>query len=194
MYGDTAVNRPRLLSEILNAATGYVEGLADAAVQARLQTLLGVSRSRLADSDDPIGVASDIVREAQAAGRAEGLVSFYGDLADRALFATIARSAGDLALIASPAGAISAFTRELLGFAIDHLVSRDLTAHLGAGSLIDAGSTIGLRRDLVTAAQGLTDAPSVVEQTLAAVASPRDSWHAVISSAWKAGRDLPGSE
>lgn len=194
MYGDIAVDRPRLLSEILNAATSYTDGLADAAVQARLQTLLGISQERLIESDDPIGVASDIVREAQAAGRATGLVSFYGDLADRALFATIARSAADLALIATPAAALSAFTRELLGFAVDHLASRDLTAHLGGDSLPDAGAAIGLRRDLVVAAQRLADAPSVIAAAQAAAVSPRDLWHVLISSAWRAGRDLPGSE
>lgn len=194
MYGDIAVDRGRLLSEILNAATGYIEGLTDAAVQARLQTLLSVSGARLLESDDPIGVASEIVREAQAAGRAEGVVSFYGDLADRALFATIARGAADLPLIASRAGAVSVFTRELIGFAIDHLVSRDLTAHLGAASLPDAASAISLRRDIVTAAQRLIETRSVVEQTSAAAISPRDSWNGVISSVWEAGRDLPSSE
>ncbi len=194
MYGDVGVDRTRLLSEVLNAATGYVEGLTDAAVRARLETLLTVNHRRLTDTDDPIGVASDIVRDAQAAGRARGLVSFYGDLADRALFATIARSAADVALLATPSAAVAAFAKELIGFAVDHLVSRDLTSHLGAASLPNAAATLGLRRDLVVAAQSLVDAPPIAERATAAAESPRDSWHALVSSVWKAGRDLPGTE
>ena len=194
MYADERVNRSRLLSEVLNAATGYVDGLTDAAVLARVETLLRVGATRWADSDDPIGVASDVVREAQAAGRAAGLVSFYGDLADRALFATIARSASNVALTANPATTLSTFTRELIGFAVDHLVSRDLTAHLGGSSLPNAGAMVGLRRALVEAAQSLVDSPSLAQQTRAAAASPRDSWRALVSSALKAGRDLPETE
>lgn len=190
IYDDAVIDRSRLLSEVFNAATAYVEGLSDAAVMARVETLLRVSAAPRVASDDPIEVATEVVRQAQEAGRAQGVVSFYGDLADRALFATFARGAEDPSLLATQTAALSTFTRELLGFAVDHLVSRDLGAHIGGGSLRTAASAIGLRGDLIRAAQEIADTRSLSSQTRAAAESPRDAWPKVMASAWRAGAAL----
>lgn len=82
MYRDSDVDQPRLLSEVLNAGSIYVEGLSDAAVLVRLQSLLEADRTQVLRIDDPVRAAADLVGEAQALGRAQGNVSFYGDLAD----------------------------------------------------------------------------------------------------------------
>lgn len=194
MYGDVDVDRTRLLSEVLNAADGYVDGLSDRAVRARLETLLAADPGRIATADDLIAVASDLVRVAQQAGRERGLVSFYGDLADRALFSAVARSATEEGVVATPSAAVATFARELLGFAVDHLVSRDLTAHLGEGSIPSATAMLSLRSDLVSEARRLVDIPQVRDRAAAVAETQGASWRGLVSAAWSAGRELRGVE
>lgn len=194
MYRDAELDSARLLSEILNAATGYVDGLADSAVRARLETLVGIRPNRVSGAEDPVGLAAEIVAEAQAFGRARGLVSFYGDLADRALFATITRAGSQPDLIAEPAAAVRTFTGELLGFAVDHLVSRDLSAHLGEGTLPNVATTTRLRGRLVASARALADETLIGERASAAAESPGRRWRGVVKSAWLAGQELPRTE
>lgn len=194
MYDDPQVDLPRLLSEVLNAGSVYVEGLGDAAVLVRLQFLLEANRSRVLRGEDPIGEAANLVGEAQALGRAQGHVSFYGDLADRALFAALVRGTTNANLIVDSAAAVTSFARELIGFAVDHLVSRDVTAHLGEVGLPTASSLVSLRAEIVESARGLVDAPSFAELAAATVDARPAAWRSLVAAAWDTGRDLGDRE
>jgi hypothetical protein len=190
MYRDAHVDQRRLLSEVLNAGSIYVEGLSDAAVLVRLQSLLEADRSGVIGRDDPVQAATELVGEAQGIGRAQGYVSFYGDLADRALFATMVRGATEAALVVDSAAAVRSFARELIGFAVDHLVSRDVTAHLGEVSLPTASSLLALRGEVVESARALVDAAALTEHAAATVAMRPDAWRSLVAAAWEAGSDL----
>lgn len=194
MYRESGVDRARLLSEVLNAASTYTEGLSDAAVLVRLGVLLDADRVAALRAEDPVLAATNLVTEAQTAGRLEGHVSFYGDLADRALFATILSGVQDAALVDEPSAAVTSFARELIGFAVDHLVSRDATKHLGGSGLPTASAVLSVRGETVEAARQLVDRPEFRERATAIVEAREDAWRSLVSAALTAGRDLRSSE
>lgn len=193
LYDAPATGVDRLLAEVFNAAEGYPAGLADSATLARVESLLqgAAGGEWRGDPDAALGVAREAIRAAQATALGAGHTSFYGDLADRAIHATFLRAARQPEAIDTPNRAIGTFLGNLLGIAIDHVISRDLSAHLGGGRLSTATDSLALRRDLAQRAQSVASDARVSDALAAAAAAPRERWPAAVSLAWGVGAEVP---
>jgi hypothetical protein len=193
-YDNPAIQADRLLAEVFNAAAEqYATGLADAAVLARLDSLLGAIGDTTRDRglDAAAEASRDAVRAARAQAEQAGSVSFYGDLADRALHVTITRAAQHPEQVSTIGATLRNFLGNLVAGAIDHVVSRDLSAHLGGRRLASAGDAIALRRELTARARSIADDDRLAPALSAAAAAPREEWGRVMARAWEIGATPP---
>ena len=143
------------------------------------------------DADTALAAARGAVRAAQGQAFRANQVSFYGDLADRALHATLAGAAARPETLATTPAAVGSFLGNLVAVAIDHVVARDLTAHLGRGSLAGAARTVALRRELVQRARQVATDQRVASALAAAAHDPRGSWAALLARVWEVGATIP---
>ena len=189
LYNDPTVPPERLLAEVFNAAEQYPSGLADAAVLERVETLLHVTEvgDWRGGTEAALTVAREAVRTAQARALRSGHTSFFGDLADRAMHTTLANAARDPNSLSTPRAALSTFLRNLTASAIDHVISRDLTAHLGGPRLSSATETLALRRTLAEQARAVATDARLSEALDAVVSAPRDRWADVVRRVWVIG-------
>ena len=134
-------------------------GLADAAVLERVETLLQVAEVSdwRSGTEAALAIAREAIRTAQARTLHSGSTSFFGDLADRAMHTTLANAPRDPDSLSTPRAALSTFLRNLIACAIDHVVSRDLTAHLSGPRVASVTETLTLRRTHGGASAGNSD-------------------------------------
>jgi hypothetical protein len=196
LYENSAISPERLLAEVFNAAAeDYSGGLSDSAVQTRLRVLLltvdaGAWRE---DVDAALDAARNAVNTAQRDALNANQASFFGDLADRALHATLAGGVMRPHTLATTQATLSSFISNLVGVAIDHVVSRDITAHLGRNNVSTATQTLALRRKLVQHARQIADDQRVVSELAAAADEPLAKWQALITYVWDVGSTIPSS-
>ena len=186
LYNDPTVSPERLLAEVFNAAEDYPAGLADAAVLERVETLLQVTERGdwRRSAEAALATAREAMHSAQTRALSSGYASFCGDLADRALHTTFARAARDPNSLSTPRAALSAFLRHLTVCAIDHVVSRDLTAHLGGPRLASTSEAFAMRRTLTEQARAVATDARLSEALDVAVSSPRARWADVVRQVW----------
>jgi hypothetical protein len=189
LYENPDIPADRLLAEVFNAAERYPSGLADAAVMERVETLLHAAQAGnwRSGTEAALTVARNAVRTAQAAAIRAGHASFFGDLADRAVHSTLAGAWRDPLSLTTPRAALGTFLRNLIAIAIDHVVSRDLTAHLGRQRIPTASEALTLRQSLVEQARAVATDPRVSEALDAAASLPREHWGNVVRQAWEIG-------
>jgi hypothetical protein len=176
----------RVLVDLLNAGSHYESGLGDPSVLARLEAALSSARSAYVDTS-AAEAARDAMSDALERALARGAMTFYGDLADRALHTTVL----DFVIRhpqASPTGVVQRFLSELLGAATDHLVSRDLTAVLGVEATRQVDDLERVRRRLVESARELGRDPSLASDIAAVAQAPAQRWGPLVSRAWARGR------
>jgi hypothetical protein len=189
LYEDRSVGVDRLLAEVFNAAAEYPAGLADLAVLRRVEVVLRTAEEgKWRDGTDlALATAREAVQAARAVALDRGTTSFYGDLADRALHATLVIGAREPASLATSSTTLTAFLRNLVGVAVDHLVSRDLSAHLGKGRVAGAADAIALRRSLVGRARDLAGDDRFASVAESAASTPAQHWGDVVSAVWAFG-------
>jgi hypothetical protein len=193
LYEDPNVTTERLLAEVLNAAEDYPSGLASDAVITRIEALLGVAESWLESSTrvDPRTVARATVDAARRSAIDAGETSIFGDLADKAVHYTLLSTLGDSGTSVSSAGALQAFVGNLVAAAVDHLVSRDLSAHMGRGRITGATAANDLRREVVSQARSLAEEQRFSAIIARASETPRNDWQTAIRSVWEYGEAVP---
>ena len=193
LYNDPTVSPERLLAEVFNAAEQYPSGLADAAVLERVETLLHVTEAGdwRRGTEAALAVAREAVHTAQTRALSGGHTSFFGDLADRAMHTTLANATRDPNSLSTPHAALSTFLRNLIACAIDHVVSRDLTAHLSGPRIASVTEALTLRRTLAEQARAVATDARVSEALDAAASSPRDHWTDVVQQVWTIGATPP---
>ncbi len=193
LYNDPSVSVDRLLAEVFNAAESYPSGLADAAVLRRVEAVLDASRTaiRRGETEDALAAARQAVQAAQHASVQAGLASFYGDLADRAIHATLVGASRAPNTMDTPLSALGAFLSNLVASAIDHVVSRDLTAHIGGPRIRTASEGLALRRALVERARQIAASEQFSATVGEAASSPRQHWARLVTEVWKVGATPP---
>lgn len=191
LYAQGEFDDRRLLSAVLMAARErYVVGLTEPAVLTRVRALLDVARAP-SDVAEALTVAAQAIRDARAATVATGRASFYGDIADRALHTTLVEAAaGHAGSETDRRSLLQSFTGHLVGFAVDHVVSRDLSSYLGGPGLRTVGEFAELRRTLTTAARDLSDVPAARE-AIGRASRDSDAWSAAVRAVWDAGTRPP---
>jgi hypothetical protein len=196
LYNDPTVPPERLLAEVFNAAEHYPAGLTDAAVLERVETLLQMAERGdwRQSAEAALATAREAIRTAQTRALSSGYTSFFGDLADRALHTTFAHAARDPNSLSTPRAALSAFLRHLTACAIDHVVSRDLTAHLGGPRLASTSEAFAMRRTLTEQARTVATDPRVSEAVDAAAQAPRERWADVVRQVWALGATPPARD
>ena len=189
LYNDPTVPPDRLLAEIFNAAEQYPSGLTDASVLERVETLLTAAERGdwRGGTEAALTVAREAVRDAQARALRGGHTSFFGDLADRAMQTTFVNAAGDPNSLSTPRATLSTFLRNLVAGAIDHVVSRDLTAHLGGSRISSATEALSLRRSLAEQARSVATDARLSEALDAAASSPHNRWTDLVQQVWAIG-------
>jgi hypothetical protein len=194
LYENPEVPADRLLAEIFNAAEAYPSGLADAAVLERIETLLHTAQAGnwRGGTEAALTAARNAIRTAKAAAIGAGHASFIGDLADRAVHATLAGASRDPSSLTTPRAVLGTFLQNLIAIAIDHVVSRDLTAHLGKQKLPTASGALTLRRILVEQARTIATDLRVSAALDAAASLPRERWDDVVRRAWEVGATPAG--
>jgi hypothetical protein len=189
LYNDPNVSPARLLAEVFNAAEHYPTGLADAAVLERVETLLQVAAvgDWRRGTEAALAVAREAIRAAQVRTMQSGSTSFFGDLADRAMHTTLAHAPRDPESLSTPRAALSTFLRNLVACAIDHVVSRDVTAHMSGPRVASVTEALTLRRTLAEQARAIATDARVSAALEAAASSPRDHWPDVVRQVWTIG-------
>lgn len=178
----------RVLVDLLNAGSQYESGLGDPSVVARLEAALSSAQDIPGRrSADATSTARAALSDALDRALARGAMTFYGDLADRALHTTVLDYAGG-AVRVTGARVVQRFLSELLGAATDHLVSRDLTAVLGVDAARRVDDLERVRRELVESARELGRDPDLASDIAAAAQSPAQRWGPLVSRAWAKGR------
>jgi hypothetical protein len=190
LYDDPSVPPARVLAEVFNAASEhYRRGLADASVLTRVEIILDVSRRVATLLDRPetaLAVARDAVAKARTSALAAGRASFYGDLADRAVHATLAMASRDPQPLTADA-TLRNFLGHLVATAVDHVVSRDLTGHVGGNRIRSVSDAMRLRATLTSLARQIAADDRLAASVTAAVRSPKRDWPLVIKRAWDLG-------
>jgi hypothetical protein len=183
----------RLLAEIFNAAEQYSEGLGSPAVVERVSAFLhAVDASEWrADSEAALTAAREAVANAQQAAVHAGLSSFYGDLADRAMHTALVSAGGQPDVLETTAGSLGVFLSNLVGISIDHLVSRDVGAHLGSPRLPSAADALRLRRSLSAQARALAHAPELEPILRETAVRPQENWSRLVGRLWQLGTAVP---
>lgn len=192
MYRDPNEAAIDILREVFIAGGSYAEGLGDEAVRIRVQLLL-----RAVDSDawrSGVPGALEVARSAMTNAQVEtveaGVASFYGDLADQALHQALVGGARDHARLSDVGSALETFIRALLSTAIDHLVSRDITQHLGSRRLRRMSDVAALRQELVELADLVAVSADLSDRLVQPVAGVLDDWSNLIARAWRHGQLL----
>lgn len=189
LYEDPTISNSRVLAEVFNAADQYPEGLAGLAVLERVEALLRATEQGdwRGGTEAALAAARAAVADARASALREGEASFYGDLADRAVHSTLVAGVRSPATLATAPAALTAFLGQLVSTAVDHLVARDLSQHLGRGRVTGAAEATALRRALVQQAHGLVQDERFAPAVEAAAAAPRQAWAEAVTAVWRGG-------
>ncbi len=193
LYENPDVQPDLLLAEIFNAAEDYPARLADQAILGRVEAVLDTARAGewQSGNDAALAAARAAVRSAQTRALGAGLASFYGDLADRAVHTSIAGAARDPNTLATPPQVLGTFLSNLVAIAIEHVVSRDITAHVGGRGITNVASALGLKRQLVERARAVASDARLAEALYAAADRPQEVWPALVARVWRLGAALP---
>jgi hypothetical protein len=190
MYSDPNAKTDRMLSEILNAAEGYREGLSDRSVIERLNALVSVARQgRAGTPESAVGAAREALGAARQRMLDQGYTSFFADLADRAANATLIEAIRRPDLLAVPATTVETFSRNLLAASVAHLVARDLSSHVGEERTARTELALEFRRQVVAQARDLVDEPSVQSAIEGVARTPRRAWRSLIRLVWRLGTE-----
>jgi hypothetical protein len=87
--------------------------------------------------------------------------------------------------------ALSTFLRNLIAVSIDHVVSRDLTAHLSGQRIANAAEALAFRRTLIEHARAVAGDVRLSAAMDAAASSPRQHWAEIVRQAWEIGATPP---
>jgi hypothetical protein len=193
LYGDARVPQERLLAEICHAGDYYGEGLAEIAVIDRVDALL-----EAAERGDWRGSAESALREARVAARdarqaslERGSASFYGDLADAALHRTLVAGSGAPETLQSREATLMAFVQDLVSIAVDHLVCRDLTQHLGGPRTRTTEDAQALRDQLVSRAREVAVDASLRPTLRRTASNPVQGWPSLMHEVWQLAATPP---
>jgi hypothetical protein len=191
LYRDSTVSRPRLLVEVLRAAaTPYIEGLSGPEATHGLVLALRAlsSPSAPVTADAALALAKDLISESRRRVLTEGWSSFYGDLANRALHATILAAGGESESGRRPPSIVRLYLANVVATCVDHVVSRDLSAHFGKGELIGTATRgLAISADLKSAARQVASDPALVSALREAAKSPERHWRQLVIDAWSVG-------
>ena len=191
LYRNPTVTRPRLLAEVFRAAsTPYIEGLSGPeATQGLVLALRALSSaSAPATSGAALALARELIAESRRKVLTEGWSSFYGDLANRALHATILAAGGEPASGRRPQSIVRVYLANLVATCVDHVVSRDLSAHFGKGELIGTATRgLELSADLKSAARQVASDPALASALRETANSPERHWRQLVNDAWNIG-------
>lgn len=189
LYRNPTVDRKRLVAEIFRAAaTPYVTGLAGREVSERLRLLLTVSATRptLRTSAETLIFARELIGKARDVDGREGVASFYSDLANRALHSTVVTSF-PAAGRQSAKQLVQAFLGNLVATCVEHVVSRDLSAHLGSRTLPNTTAVLELTRELKAAARYVAASESIAPAIAETATAPEQHWPDLVATAWSVG-------
>jgi hypothetical protein len=190
LYRDPSVERGRLVAEIFRAASKpYVDGLSGREVSERLRLLLSTwsATKETRSPADALSFARELIGKARDLEVREDLASFYSDLANRALHATVLAAFPTVKGRGSSRQLVQSFLANIVGTCIDHVVSRDLSAHLGTKNLPNTKAVLELTRELKAVAQHVAANQSLSKAIEATATSPEQRWADLISSAWSVG-------
>lgn len=194
LYRNPAVAPDRLLAEVFRAAEEpYVAGLRGPESSHSLTLLLDVLSRRRGGMTvaNALAMSRELVAQNRGAAVERGWSSFYGDLANRALHATILSAGPESASFRSPANIVRTFLGHLVATCIDHVVSRDLSAHLGEAVIQNASTALKFSATVKTAARNVASSPELsaaIEQT---ASTPEARWPELVATAWRIGAGGP---
>jgi len=195
LYDNAAVKSPRLLAELLNAAADpYRAGLADVDVSRRLSVLLELAASGPVKptQEAVMTLAREFSARTQQSSDVTG--TFFGALANRAAHATFLSTRKDPRILSSREATVQDFLSNLFSVCVDHLFSRDASAHLGSERLPKASSVLKLRNELLSNATAISSSAELTRAITAAAESPAKNWARLISDAWALGAARRGKQ
>ncbi len=136
----------------------YQPGLADLSVVTRVESFLRRAQG-CPDQERSLDLAAHVITDSRSAALSTGPTSFFGNLADRAIQATFASLYREPRALSSRRSALNALVGHLLYVVVDHLVSRDLSAHTRTISTVQ--SALKLRNLLIDRTRHIADDPSL---------------------------------
>jgi hypothetical protein len=187
LYDNPQVPRARLLAELFRAAASpYVGGLSGAETSRALHRALDSLRQRSGHGPtDALDLARTLITANRIATSNEGGSPFFGDLANRALHATVLALAGESSVSARLV--VQTFLGQVVGTCIGHVVSRDVSAHIGKRGIPTAGAALKLSAELKAAAVLLAANPRLREVIDATAEAPDAKWPVLVSRIWQVG-------
>lgn len=197
LYRNPKVAAERLLAEVFRASEEpYVAGLRGPESSHSLTLLLDALSQHRAKitAARALEMSRDLVAQSRGVAVQEGWSSFYGDLATRALHATILSSAPESASSRSPASIVRTFLGHLVATCIDHVVSRDLSAHFGGEVIHNANTALKLSTRMKTAARNIASSPELSTAIEQAASKPEARWPELVATAWRIGAAGPGQQ
>lgn len=195
LYGNPNVEPSRLLAEVFRAsAEPYSEGLSGPETLHCVDLILrtfATSGSRISEPA-ALQISRSLLSESRLTATREGWSHFYGDMAHRAMHATVLSAASLSASERGPENLVRHFLGNLLATCVDHVVSRDLSAHLGERTLRTSSDALKLSAELKTAARNLVEHSGLTSAVTEAARRPSSRWAQLVTSAWKVGAAAPG--
>jgi hypothetical protein len=196
LYRDPRVSRQRLLSEIFKAAADpYVAALGGPEASNGLRILLQAfsKEPRVRSRTDALALSRDLIAQSRDATLAKGWSPFYGDIANRALHATVLSATAESKATRTQGDITRAFLGHLVATCIDHVVSRDLSGHLGEPLISNATAALKLTAELKTAAREVTKSAEVAPALERAAKEPT-AWQGAVNAVWKVATAPPRPE
>jgi hypothetical protein len=194
LYRDPDVSPARLLAEVFRASSEpYAKQLggpeASHCVALLLRTF-GPGAESTPASHAP-ELSRLLATESRGAASREHWSPFYADLANRAMHRTVLSVGAPGTSPRAPESVVRLFLGHLLATCVDHVVSRDLSAHLGSKALSNAATALRLSSSLKAAARELAAAEVLNAALRAAAQNPRSRWADLVASTWEVGRAMP---
>ena len=134
---------------------------------------------------DALALSRDLVAESRDATLQKGWSPFYGDIANRALHATV------LSATSTPKGTKTqrditrTFLGHLIATCIDHVVSRDLSGHLREPLISNATTALKLTAELKSAAREVANSADVAPALERAAKEPVTAWQGAVNAVWR---------
>lgn len=197
LYRDPNVTRERLLSEIFKAAAEpYAAALggpeASNTLRIVLRALAEVPHVR--DRAAALALSRDLIAQSRGATLEQGWSPFYGDIANRALHATVLSAAVTPVATKTQPEIVRTFLGHLVATCIDHVVSRDLSGHLREPLISNATAALKLTAELKNAAREVTRSPDLAPAFEQAAREPTKSLKGAVSAVWRVATTLPRPE
>jgi hypothetical protein len=190
LYRNPSVAPERLLAEVFRASEEpYVAGLSGPESSHGVTLLLGALGQQRATVtvSSALAMSRDLLARSRGTALHEGWSLFYGDLANRALHATILSAAPESASFRAPANIVRTFLGYLVATCIDHVVSRDLSAHYGEVVIHDASTALKLSATMKRVARNIASSPELSTAIEQAARDPQARWPEVVATAWRIG-------